>query len=172
MVEKKLITGLRNGDMSAYEQAFHAYYPRFVHFAEYVVKDLSLAKDLVQNAFIKVWRFRDRLQENLSLENYLYVLTKREILNHLRSRRDADTLAAWSADLEDATHDPEARTDVALIRDQLSVLPEQRRKVFELSRFRGLSNKEIARELSLSEKTVERHITLANRQIRHLFQEE
>lgn len=168
MTEHELITGLREGRMSAYEAAFHAYYPRFVRFADYIVKDLPLAKDLVQNVFLKVWRFRDRLAPALSLENYLYVLTKREVLNHLRSRKIPEPLSAVEAGgfLAEDSARLDRRVDVSLIRSLAANLPEQRRKVFVMSRLQGMSNKEIAAALSLSEKTVERHITLAGKQLR------
>lgn len=151
--------------MSAYEAAFHAYYPRFVRFADYIVKDLQVAKDLVQNVFLKVWRYRNRLEPDLSLENYLYVLTKREVLNYLRSRKDAEPLSATDIPAEEPGR-MDRRIDAALVRSLLDRLPEQRRKVFAMSRLQGMSNKEIATALSLSEKTVERHITLAGKQLR------
>ncbi len=40
-------------------------------------------------------------------------------------------------------------------------MPEQRKKIFKMSRFDGKKNKEIAEELNLSTRTVERHIYLA-----------
>lgn len=172
MTEKELITRLRKGDMSAYEQAFHIYYPRFVRFAEYIVKDLPTAKDLVQNVFLKVWRYRDRLIESLSLDNYLYVLTKREVLNHLRSCRVMESLPASLAETPVAASALlDNQVDMSFVKEHIRSLPPQRRKVFELSRLQGLSNKEIARALSISEKTVERHITLAGKQLREVFDE-
>lgn len=173
MKEHKLITGLRNGDMAAYETAFQTFYPRFVRFADYIVKDFPLAKDLVQNVFLKLWRYRDRLKPDLSLENYLYVLTKREVLNNLRSRRAAEPLSAAEVlgfPVEDAVR-MDRRVDASLVRSLMAVLPEQRRKVFVMSRLQGMTNKEIADALSLSEKTVERHITLAGKQLRAVLAE-
>lgn len=165
MTESKLIAGLRNGNMDAYEEAFHTYYPKFVRFAHYIVNDMAIAKDLVQNVFLKVWRFRDRLDESLSLQNYLYVLTKREVLNFLRTKRVFETLDSTLDMPEDGLR-PDELAEVAQVRSQVYKLPEQRRNVFIMSRFCGIPNKEIARQLSISEKTVERHITLAGKQLR------
>ena len=164
--ETQLIVGLKKGEMKAYEQAFHTYYPVFVRFAQYILNDLQAAKDLVQNVFLKVWRFRDRLDETLSLQNYLYVLTKREVLNYLRSKRAFESLeASMEVSSGSGTH-AESVSDAALLRRQVNKLPDQRRNVFIMSRFYGLPNKDIAKQLGISEKTVERHITLAGKQLR------
>ena len=48
-------------------------------------------------------------------------------------------------------------------------MPEQRRKVFLMSRYRGLGNKEIAEQLGLSVRTVDRHINLALSSLRKEF---
>ena len=173
MTQKKLITGLRNGDMAAYETCFHTYYPRFVRFADYFLRDLSQAKDIVQNVFFKMWRYRDRLDPDLSLENYLYVLTKRELLNYIRSCKAGESLlmAEWKTDAGSSVSRMDSQVDLSLLKEELEKLPEQRRKVFIMSRLRGMSHKEIAAALSISEKTVERHITLAGVQLREMFAE-
>ena len=170
LTEQKLINGLKRGDMHAYEQAFHTYYPKFVHFANFIVNDFEVAKDLVQNVFLKVWHHRDRLDESLSLNNYLFVLTKREVLNHLRSQKAFESLETLS-EVKGSSHRADDEVEVAMIRNQVNKLPEQRRNVFILSRYYGLPHKEIARQLDISEKTVERHITLAGKQLRDVLDE-
>ena len=46
-----------------------------------------------------------------------------------------------------------------IIQETLASLPPQCRKVFELSRFQEMKNREIAEELNISIKTVEKHIS-------------
>ena len=48
-------------------------------------------------------------------------------------------------------------------------LPPQRKHIFKLSRFEGLSYKEISSHLNLSERTVESHIRLALKTIRAII---
>ena len=50
---------------------------------------------------------------------------------------------------------------VSLLSDAIAELPEQGRKVFELSRFTDMTNKQIGESVGLSEKSVEYHITKA-----------
>lgn len=161
----ELIKGLGRGDYRSYETLFRLYYARFVNFADTIIKDRAAAKDIVQEAFIKVWVNRARLNSNLSLQNYLYVLVKRAVINFLRDRKFAkdisvSTLENLAADLStDKTVDADETRE--RIRTCVQEMPEQRRTAFLLSRNGALSNKEIAAEMNLSVKTVERHISLA-----------
>lgn len=165
MDAKALIRGLKRGDSASYETMFRLHYARFVAFATAITHDRTASEDLVQEAFMKVWINRSKLDENLSLENYLYVLVKRAVLNFIRDRKFVEGLdshgileLAGDADIIAGISEEETREK---IRGGVAALPAQRRTVFLLSREEGLSNKAIAERLGLSEKTVERHITLA-----------
>ena len=55
---------------------------------------------------------------------------------------------------------------LAIISKIVANLPEKRREVFMLSRFRHLTHKEIAAKLNISVKTVENHINLTLKELR------
>lgn len=172
MNERRLILGLKKGDHDSYETLFELYYAKFVNFADTVLRDRTVAKDIVQEAFIRLWLNRSRLDENQSLENYLYVIVKRLLLNHIRDTKPALSLESESAqavqtnswggqDLIVIANETRNR-----INDAIDRMPPQRRAVFTMSRNQGLSNKEIAESLQISVKTVERHMTLALAELR------
>ena len=92
MNQRKLILGLKRGDHDSYEILFDLYYVKFVNFADAILKDRTVAKDIVQEAFIKIWVNRARLDENQSLENFIYVIVKRLILNYMRDNKHVDSL--------------------------------------------------------------------------------
>lgn len=68
--------------------------------------------------------------------------------------------------IEESIYHKELQKKLELV---INALPVARRNVFKLSRFEGLSYKEIAERLSLSTKTVEHHITLALKQLGHFL---
>lgn len=172
MNQRKLILGLKRGDHDSYETLFDLYYVKFVNFADAILKDRTVAKDIVQEAFIKIWVNRARLDENQSLENFIYVIVKRLILNYMRDNKHVDSLGpenvntvqsnVWGGqDLILIANETRHR-----IQDIISKMPPQRRTVFIMSRSKGMSNKEIADALQISIKTVERHMTLALAELR------
>ena len=121
---------------------------------------------------MQLWIRRDRLTDIQHLENYIYTMAKRASFEQirrslLRRRARLDTPAEASDDaLDDELHCKEL---MARIRQEVEHMPKQRRRIFLMSRYEGLTNEQIAQELGLSKRTVETHITLALQQLRQFM---
>lgn len=173
MDESRLIELIREGDPLSFEILFQKYYVRFYNFVLNLTKDPQTAEDIVQNVFMKIWINRKNLRPDQSIHNYIYVLSKHEVLNHLRDRKVYTQVER----LVMAEQPYEAVTDQNMdlkelddrIRKFIAAMPEQRRKVFLLSRYRGMGNKAIAELMGLSVRTVDRHINLALTSLRKEF---
>ena len=172
--EKTLIKGLKKGDHDSYQSLFRLYYGKFVNFVDCIIKDRAAAEDIVQESFMKVFINREQLQEGQSIENYIYVITKRLMLNYIRDRKKRRTID--SSEIKDSIQEAWGVEDLAFavesksrIQTIVSKMPKQRRTVYLLSREKGLSNKDIADRLGLSVRTVDRHIALALAQSRDSF---
>ncbi len=166
--EQLLLRQLRDGDMKSYETLFHRYYPTFFAFARGMLKDEGAAEDIIQNVFMKIWIHREALDETMSIKNYIYVLSKREIFNHLRTKYNTHVvLTEDMMMLEQSSPSEEVPADYRELREAvqsvINAMPPKRRSVFCLSRFKSLTNQEIADRLGISIRTVEKHIELALR---------
>lgn len=170
--DKRLIHEIKKGNVKVFEIFFLKYYPRFSSFILGLVKDKWIAEDIAQNVFMKVWIHRDSLQEEQSLQAYLYVLSKHEIYNHFRAKcnRVVDYYIEGMHDC--IIQEPEVENELYLKELQHSIytaiesMPEKRREVFKMSRYGHRSSKEIAKITNLSIRTVEKHIELALRDLR------
>lgn len=173
MDESRLIELIREGDPLSFEILFQKYYVRFYNFVLNLTKNPQTAEDIVQNVFMKIWINRKNLRPDQSIHNYIYALAKHEVLNHLRDRKvytQVERLVMADQPYEevtDQTMDLKELDD--RIRKFIAAMPEQRRKVFLLSRYRGMGNKAIAELMGLSVRTVDRHINLALTSLRKEF---
>ena len=166
---RDLVEGLIRGDMSSFQKLFDEKYTLFYTFIKGMVKNAWLAEDITQNIFMKVWINKEKLNPNQLLHNYLYVLAKNEVRDHFRLKSNLAHQEIQECD-KVFIEDFEGTIDVGIMTERVaaivSQMPEQRRKIYQLSRNKMFSNKEIAEKLNLSVRTVERHILLALQDIR------
>lgn len=148
--EKKLVSALKNGSYEAFDALYMAYSPLVERFAYALLKNRSEVEDLSQNVFLKLWEIRSRLDSVNSFRSYLFTMVRNAIMDVLSSI--------------------DARKMGLIINMAVSLMPEQRRKVFMMSRKEGASHKEIAASLGISVKTVEYHISKALSTLREIVE--
>ena len=168
----ELFNAVSQGDEKAFEKLYKLYFPRLYKFALKIISDSSLAKDVVQNVFIRLWEIHDTFR-NEQPEAFLYKMVRNASLNYIRHLKVVDNLKSEIKDQyqgEELYHidmvgdepyiliEKELQEKVVEIMDSL---PEKCRLVFRMSRIDGLKNQEIADQLGLSIKTVEKHISKA-----------
>ena len=115
-----------------------------------VLRDRQLAEDAVQEAFLRVWRFRGALPDGDAVRPWLYRVVVNTAISslrheHLRSEREP------IADCPAGEVDPD---DALVVADALADLPEHLRIPVVLRYWVGLSEKEIAAAISRRPGTV------------------
>lgn len=162
---------IRNGDQTVFDAVFRQWYePLCRYTARLTDSDMDEAEDLVQQAFVKLWEQRERLDITWSLKAYLYKTVHNAALNRLRALKTRSKYAEMSASQLENTHITPDEGSGELgerLQKALDLLPPQCRHVFELSRFEDLKYREIADQLGISIKTVETQMGKALRILRH-----
>lgn len=161
-------------DIRCFNDLFTHYQSRFVRFANSYVRDITLAEDIVAEAFMIYWENRGDLPSDSNIPAYILTIVKNKSLNYLRQKKVQDKIylsmqdhASWEMNLRITSLEACNPTLVfsseieRIINETLASLPEKTLKVFTLSRYNNKSHKEIAEYLNITTKGVEFHITKA-----------
>lgn len=169
---------IKNGDKESYSNFFRACYEHYIRFAYRYVKSKEQACDLVQEAFIKLWKNREQLDPAKSLKSYMFTIVRNLSLNHIRDHKNKlesidDREISFDALIihqEQNTNDSYIKQTVKVIKRLIKKLPERQREAFELSRFDGLQHDEIAEVMNISARTVNNHIVSACNTLREEYE--
>jgi len=82
---KDLIDGLRQGDSKCLGFVFEAYAKKVYGVSKSFNLNHEDSEEIVQEVFIKLWKHRESLNSNLSMEVFIITITKNTILQYLRS---------------------------------------------------------------------------------------
>ncbi len=171
MKQQDLLYKLSQGDADAFEQVFKLYYQPLVVFATKLVNDIDLARDFVQDVIVNFYEKRAEIEIHTSLKSHLYQSVRNRCFNHLKReqilRVHHTSIYTDNKDSEQLFHDIMEETELEnRINQIINTLPKQCQRIFEMSRFNGKSNQEIADELSISKRTVETQISNALKKMR------
>ena len=171
-----ILDGLKNGEETAINELFRTYFAPLCGVAHRIVQDEAVAKDIVQEVFVRLWTHRRTLRIQQSLMGYLRRSVVNAAIDHGRrhyEQKKASLANAPKEQLASSLHadDQTKNADLArLVEVAVSQLPERCRLVFVLSRHEELSYKEIAQRLDISVKTVENQMSKALKMLRQALQ--
>lgn len=161
--DRELITKLKAGSEKAFNLLFYKYERKLYAFSLSILPSGEDAEEVVQEVFYKIWKRRDLLDEQMSFKAFIFTVAKNYIYN-LLSKRVSETaykryyLSATSNQVSSTEETCQFHDLKNTIEQMVNEMPEKRKRVFTMSRFQGLTNREIARQLNLSLSTVENHI--------------
>lgn len=115
------------------------------------------AKDCVQEAFLRAWNARDRLNRELSPESWVRKTAYRLAVTSWRRRR----MDRRADDRSLATTVPQPSPDRVALEAALAALPADQRRAIVLFHFADMPVRDIARETGVSEGTVKSRLSRA-----------
>jgi RNA polymerase sigma-70 factor (ECF subfamily) len=160
-----LIEHLKKGDEKAYVFLMDSYNRKLFAYALSLTDDKDIAKDIVQNVFLRIWEFRKKLNSFHSIQGLLYKSVYNEFINQYRKNQSAMILEKkYIEALNEVVEDTDPVTLerlITIVSKEIQKLPPKCKHIFLLSKKEGLTNIEISKYLNLSIKTVESQITKA-----------
>ena len=172
--DQELIESLKKGKLSAFDGLFNRYSQHLYRYCFSLLKNHEDAEEIVQEVFFRVWVKRFEISRQKSFASFLFSIAHNLTIDLFRKRsrekkferKMLDTAERNDLNTLSMVEQQELINQVQLV---INDLPAKRRKIYELSREKGMNNNEIAEKLQISTKTVENQITLALKQIREVI---
>jgi RNA polymerase sigma-70 factor (family 1) len=163
---KKLVRQLKKGSASAFNLIFKNYNQKVFNFCLQLLKKQQDAEEVTQEVFIALWQNRERIGLETSLTTYIYSIARNHIYNIYRK---SFYIQSYIEYLNNTNKKFDLLTEDEVLYNELNnffnktieELPPKRKEVFKLSRFEGLTYKEIAIRMKISENTVDVQIRKA-----------
>lgn len=173
--EKELLSCIAAGDESAFRKIYDSYRPKIYAYALHLTEHESLADDIIQDVFLKVWINRHSLVNITNFNAWLYAIARNHIADAMKAiAKERISHKQWGRIIPmGSNHVEEAMADKEnqyLLQQALSKLSPQQRLIYHLTRDAGAKHAEIAGQLNISRNTVKTHLVHALRSIRTYLQ--
>lgn len=171
--DKELLEAMRSGDAIAFQSAFDRHWKPLFSFVFRMIDDEDQTKDILQNTFLELWNRRETLLINDSLFPYLVKVAKNDVISLFRRDKvrleGVDTIVK---NLQRSAYSDERLLTNELqqaIDKELTKMPVNMQRCFQLSKYENKSIRDISAELLLSEQTVKNNISDALRRLRQVL---
>jgi RNA polymerase sigma-70 factor (ECF subfamily) len=154
------------GDRASFVRIVDAYRRPVISHVYRLVRDVSVAEELAQEVFLRVYRSRETYRAEARFSTWLYRIATNLGVNHARDTRqersastiyldEVDSETGTTPDVADSTPGAEAnllrRERLDAIRQHVLALPERQRIAVLMHKYEGMDYKQIGDVLKLSE---------------------
>lgn len=183
MIENQLVTQLQANEPAAFRNLVANYQDLVVNTCYGFVQHREDAEDVAQEVFIEVHRSIHKFRGDAKLSTWLYRIAMTKSIDFLRSKKRKKWMSSLQVLLGGEKHDRQvedrqsANPHTALenverqeiLAKAVSKLPENQQIAFTLSKFEGLSYKQIAEVMNTSQSSVESLLFRAKRNLKKLL---
>ena len=157
---------------ASFEKIFREYYPVLLPFVERHVGERELAKDLVQDVFLKLYKSYPYFSSEVNIKSWLYTSSRNaalDYLRHLKVRDNNKLLMAeammYAADVDEVISEELTRK----IHEAIDSLPLQCCQIVRMHIIDGKKYTEISAELGISINTIKTQIFRGYKKLRELL---
>ena len=166
MVDADVMLRVKDGDDAAFEYLALKFRRPMLSFMYRMARNSSVAEELVQEVFLRVYRSRATYNAEAKFSTWLYRIATNLAVNHARDTKyekpelsvsidEPDSETGQTLDLSDGAPTAEQvllrRERLAAIRQHVHNLPERQRIAVLMHKYQGMDYRQIAEVLKLSE---------------------
>jgi RNA polymerase sigma-70 factor (ECF subfamily) len=172
MNDETLVKECVSGETKAQRLLFDRFAPKMLGVVMRYINDKERAEDVLQDAFIKVFKSIHKFEHSGSLEGWIRRIMVNTALDQIRKNKKRQKNVELDDDgffeLKQESNAEEILQAESLMK-LVQSLPEGYRTVFNLYAIEGYSHKEIAEELGITENTSKSQYSRAKSTLRELL---
>jgi RNA polymerase sigma factor (sigma-70 family) len=172
--EPLLIRELQSGSQEAFTLLYRYYSPRLYINIKRMVHDPTVAEEMVQELFTRVWKKRDCKGIGEDFTGYIYRIAQNLVHDFFRKLKKDQLLLekfrVWveeKNDTKSAEDILQQHQTIVILNSAIEHLPVQQKKAYKLVREEGYTYKKAAESMGISPLTVKEYLALANKSIRN-----
>ncbi len=146
--DEYLMNLVKSGDLDSLAPLFEKYHVRLYNFFLRLIGDKDTSKDLCQNVFNRIIKYRHTFEARGSFKSWMYQIARNEYAEHFKKQKilfDKNYEVGQLEQVEDSTIETmDKQTKTETLNIALSKLSFEQREIIELARFQELKYKEIA----------------------------
>ena len=164
-----LITRIARGHKLALQALFARYHVRIYRFVLRIVRDETMAEDLISDVFLDVWRQAARFEARASVSTWLLAIAKYKAHSMLRRRTEDQLDCEMAVTIADPADNPEItlqkKNSGEVLRQCIAGLSPEHGQIIDLVYYHGKSVKEVALIVGIPEATVKTRMFYARRRL-------
>ncbi len=157
-----------NTKQNRYEALVRALHADIYRYAVWLIKDKSIAEDVVQETFLRAWKSLDSLKDEAAAKAWLITILRRENARRFE-RKQFDTVDIDDVSISDPVAHSEDSMEHREVRMAIASLSEEYREPLTLQIIMGYSGDEIAQQLNLNKNTVMTRLFRARNQLKEIL---
>jgi RNA polymerase sigma-70 factor (ECF subfamily) len=167
--DESLVQRIASGDQVAMQAFFARHQVRLYRFLVRIVRDETLAEDLVSDVFLDVWRQAASFEARSSVSTWLLAMGRYKALSALRRRRDVELDDKMASTLVDPADNPETamqkKNTGEVLRQCVAGLSPAHGEIIDLVYYHEKSVSEVAEILAIPEATVKTRMFYARKRL-------
>jgi RNA polymerase sigma-70 factor, ECF subfamily len=174
--DEVLIGRIASGDRLAMQVLFARHHVKIYRFVLRLVRNESMAEDLISEAFLEIWRQAGKFEGRSTVSTWMLSIARFKALSTLRRRTEQELDEEVAGAIEDQADNPEAalakKDKSAALRQCLTKLSPDHREVIDLVYYHDKSVKEVASIVGIPEATVKTRMFYARKKLSELVKEQ
>jgi len=149
-----------------------AYAADLYRFAMWLCGNDALAKDLVQETYLRAWKALDKLRDDEAAKGWVLTILRREYARTFERKVPKFTDVDQVVVVEDSELEPDDRAEIELMRRSILELAPKYREPLLMQAVLGYSCEEISVELGVSKSAVMTQLFRAREQLKARLQKD